>query len=127
MDPLVTGTVIFLVTYALIVSDKIDKTLVALAGGLAMVLFQVASQETAFRAIDFNVIFLLAGMMIIANITGKTGIFQWAAVKAAKAARGEQGAAVRYARAPQVGQRLWLDQPERDVDAEQDRVEVGRP
>ncbi|GAG52541.1 unnamed protein product, partial [marine sediment metagenome] len=56
--------------------------------GVAMILFRVIDQEEAFASIDFNVIFLLVGMMVIANVTGKTGVFQWLAIRSAKLAQG---------------------------------------
>ncbi len=52
---------IFVVAYALIALERQPKTLVALAGGLIMILVGVLDQEEAFSAVDFNVIFLLAG------------------------------------------------------------------
>ena len=67
------AAILFGVTYLAIVSERIPKTAVALVGGAAMILFGIISQEAAFESIDFNVIFLLVGMMVIANITGKTG------------------------------------------------------
>src|ERR671931_777097 len=79
---------IFLVIYALIVTEKIHRTLAALAGASLMILARILDQHEAFAAVDFNVIFLLAGMMIIANITAKTGIFQWIAVEAVRRAEG---------------------------------------
>ncbi|MBT3392347.1 MAG: ArsB/NhaD family transporter [Chloroflexi bacterium] len=79
---------IFLFTYALIVSEKIHRTISALLGGLAMILF-VLPQEQAFHAIDWNVIFLLAGMMIIANVLKETGLFQWIALQAVRFGKGD--------------------------------------
>ncbi|MEN8173462.1 MAG: ArsB/NhaD family transporter, partial [Chloroflexota bacterium] len=79
---------IFLLTYALIVSEKIHRTISALLGGLAMILF-VVPQEQAFHAIDWNVIFLLAGMMIIANVLKETGLFQWIALQAVRVGKGD--------------------------------------
>jgi len=79
---------IFLFTYALIVSEKIHRTVSALLGGVAMILF-VVPQEKAFHAIDWNVIFLLAGMMIIANIIKETGLFQWIAFQAVRFGKGD--------------------------------------
>jgi len=72
------AAIVFLVTYAVIASDRVDKTLAALLGGLAMVLLRVIDQEEAFLAVDFNVIFLLAGMMVLAGILRRTGVFQFA-------------------------------------------------
>jgi len=79
---------IFLAIYALIVMEKIHRTLAALLGALLMIVVGVVDQGEAFRSVDFNVIFLLAGMMIIANITAKTGVFQWLAVEAVRRAGG---------------------------------------
>lgn len=79
---------IFLLTYALIVSEKIHRTIAALLGGLAMILF-VIPQENAFHSIDWNVIFLLAGMMVIANVLKETGLFQWIAIQAVRLGKGD--------------------------------------
>jgi Na+/H+ antiporter NhaD/arsenite permease-like protein len=88
LSELTLASLIFGLTYLVIVSERIHKTAAALAGGVAVILFRIIDQEEAFEAIDFNVIFLLVGMMVIANITGKTGAFQWLAIRAAKLARG---------------------------------------
>ncbi len=88
MGELTLASLIFGLTYLVIVSERIHKTAAALAGGVAVILFRIIDQEEAFHAIDFNVIFLLVGMMVIANITGQTGAFQWLAIRAAKLARG---------------------------------------
>ncbi len=85
---------IFVAAYVLIASDKVNKTKVALAGGALMILLGVIDQHTAFRGthevegIDWNTIFLLMGMMIIVNITRRTGLFEWVAIKTAKIGRG---------------------------------------
>ncbi len=81
--------VIFLVTYALIATDRVDKTVAALLGGSLVVVVGIIDQEEAFAAIDLNVIFLLAGMMILAGILRRTGFFQWVAIRSVKLARGE--------------------------------------
>ncbi len=88
MDVLLAGG-IFLVAYALIASERFDRTLIALLGGFLVVVLGIIDQEEAFAAIDFNVIFLLAGMMILAGIIRKTGVFGWIAVRAARFASGE--------------------------------------
>lgn len=87
MTPAVAiGISIFVVTYGLIASERVDKTLAALAGGLAMILLGVIDQGEAFAGIDLNVIFLLAGMMVLAGIVRRTGVFGWMAVRAARLA-----------------------------------------
>jgi Na+/H+ antiporter NhaD/arsenite permease-like protein len=85
----VIGLVIFVATYAAIATERLHKTIAAMAGGVAMILLGVVSQERAFEEIDFNVIFLLAGMMILAGIIRKTGVFGWIAVRAARFAGGQ--------------------------------------
>ncbi len=83
------GLAIFVLTYVLIATERIHKTIAAMAGGVAMVLLGIVSQDEAFEEIDFNVIFLLAGMMILAAIIRKTGVFGWLAVRAARVAKGD--------------------------------------
>jgi len=80
---------IFVVTYSLIATDRIDKTIAALLGGTSVVVLGVVGQEEAFGAIDLNVIFLLAGMMILAGILRQTGFFQWLAIRSVRVAGGE--------------------------------------
>ncbi|HZG16874.1 MAG TPA: ArsB/NhaD family transporter [Candidatus Bathyarchaeia archaeon] len=79
---------IFLVTYALIISEKVNRTIVAMLGGILMVLFGVISQEQGIDHIDFNTLGLLIGMMIIVTITAQTGVFKFMAILAAKKAQG---------------------------------------
>jgi Na+/H+ antiporter NhaD/arsenite permease-like protein len=80
---------LFIAIYALIVTEKIHRTLAALLGATLAILLKLVDQREAFAFVDFNVIFLLAGMMIIANIMAKTGIFQWIAVEAVRRAQGQ--------------------------------------
>ncbi|TCP28714.1 Na+/H+ antiporter NhaD/arsenite permease-like protein [Scopulibacillus darangshiensis] len=79
---------IFLITYAFIISEKIHRTIVAMIGGVLMVLFGVVDQETALHHIDFNTLGLLTGMMIIVTITAETGLFKFIAIWAAKKVKG---------------------------------------
>jgi Na+/H+ antiporter NhaD/arsenite permease-like protein len=88
MDAWIAG-VIFLAAYALIATERFDRTLAALLGGLLVIVFGVIDQHEAFAAIDFNVIFLLAGMMVLAGALGKTGLFEWLAIRSVKLSRGE--------------------------------------
>ena len=88
MDAYVAGG-IFLVAYGLIASERVDRTLVALAGGLAVVVLGIIDQHEAFDAIDLNVIFLLAGMMVLAGGLAKTGFFEYVAGQAIHFSRGQ--------------------------------------
>src|SRR5918999_4332724 len=85
----VAGLTIFVATYVLIATERVHKTIAAMAGGVAMILVGIVSQDRAFEEIDFNVIFLLAGMMILAGIIRQTGVFGWLAVRSARLARAE--------------------------------------
>ncbi len=80
---------IFILAYALIPTERIDKMVAALLGGTAMIELKVIDQEEAFAAIDFNVIFLLAGMMILAGVVRRTGFFGWLAIRSVKLANGD--------------------------------------
>jgi Na+/H+ antiporter NhaD/arsenite permease-like protein len=71
------------------VTEKIDRMVAALLGGMAMIIFVGSyTQEEAFHHVDFNVIFLLAGMMLIAGVISETGLFQWLAVRAVQIGKG---------------------------------------
>jgi Na+/H+ antiporter NhaD/arsenite permease-like protein len=82
---------IFVLSYAFIVTERIHKTIVALGGGTLMILSGVLTQQEAFYSqefgVDYNVVFLLIGMMIIVNIVRDTGLFEvlaiWSAQRAA--------------------------------------------
>ena len=80
----VVAGVIFVVMYAVIVSEKIHRTVAAMIGAVLMMLLGIISQEVAIHHIDFNTLGLLMGMMIIVNITGETGLFNFLAIWAAK-------------------------------------------
>ncbi|MBP2629994.1 MAG: Citrate transporter [Firmicutes bacterium] len=84
MEKSIIAVIIFLFAYGLIISEKIHRTLTALAGGALLILFQVINQETAFHHIDFNTIGLLIGMMIMVSIVSQTGLFKYLAILAAK-------------------------------------------
>ncbi|MFH1428567.1 MAG: ArsB/NhaD family transporter [Candidatus Margulisiibacteriota bacterium] len=79
---------IFVVTYILIVSEHFHQTLLVLLGGVLMVGLGIIDQTEAIKAVDFNTIGLLVGMMIVVEIVKETGIFQYLAIQAAKLAKG---------------------------------------
>ncbi|KEH99567.1 SLC13 family permease [Clostridium botulinum] len=81
-------TIIFLAVYSLIISEKLNRVVAALGGASLMLLFKFISQQEAFAKIDFNTIGLLVSMMIIVNITKRTGVFEYVAIKAAKLSKG---------------------------------------
>ena len=80
---------IFLITYIIIISEKIHRTIIALVGAVLVILLGIINLEKSVQAIDFNTIGLLVGMMVIVGITRRTGIFEYLAIRAARYSRGE--------------------------------------
>jgi Na+/H+ antiporter NhaD/arsenite permease-like protein len=85
---IISGT-IFVLVYIFIITDKIDRTIVALCGAALMIVTGIQSQENAFREVDYNTLGLLISMMVIVMITRRTGIFEFLAIKTIKLAKGE--------------------------------------
>jgi Na+/H+ antiporter NhaD/arsenite permease-like protein len=87
------ATAIFLIAYAIIISEKIHKTVVAVFGAGLMLVLKILQQHEAFHneelGIDWNVIFLLISMMVIINLMRPTGVFEYIAIKSAKWGKGE--------------------------------------
>lgn len=81
--------IVFVLMYAVIVSEKIHRTVAAMIGAILLMLAGVLSQETALHHVDFNTLGLLVGMMILVSVTSQTGLFDYVAVKAAKTAKAE--------------------------------------
>ncbi len=75
---------IFVAAYALIISEKVHRTIVGICGAALMVFFGILTQDQAFGHVDFNTLGLLMGMMIIVNITSETGLFNFLAIWAAQ-------------------------------------------
>ena len=75
---------LFVATYAAIISERVNRAIVALLGAGLMIVSGVLNQQAAIAGIDFNTLGLLAGMMIIVNVTKRSGLFQFVAVWAAK-------------------------------------------
>ena len=83
------GVGLFVLVYIIISTDLINKTVVALLGASLFIFAGLIKPENVYGFIDWNVVFLLVSMMVIVNITRKTGVFQYIAIKTAKLARGE--------------------------------------
>ncbi|MEF7674234.1 SLC13 family permease, partial [Bacillus anthracis] len=81
---------VFLVTYGFIISEKLNRAVIALFGAAIMIIFGVVDLHTAFTShIQWETITLLIGMMILVHITSQSGVFEFVAIKAAKAAGGK--------------------------------------
>ncbi len=88
LDPTWVAVTILLVVYGVIMAEKFNRAVLALLGAGLMILCGVINQQQAVAGIDFNTIGLLTGMMVIVAISQKTGMFQYVAIKAAKAVKG---------------------------------------
>ena len=84
LDPLWLSTILLVVSYAILLSEKINRTVVALIGAGLAIITGLISQSQAFEAIDFNTIALLTGMMIIVAVTRTSGVFEFVAIWSAK-------------------------------------------
>jgi Na+/H+ antiporter NhaD/arsenite permease-like protein len=87
LNPMWVSTCILAVTYATIMSEKINRAIIALVGAGVMIAVGVLDQNEAIRGVDWNTIGLLTGMMILVSISRRSGMFQYLAVWSAKAAK----------------------------------------
>jgi len=91
--PAILSSLIFLVTLVLIFSEKMNRSITGIAGGVLMVgvgrIMHFYSEEAALEAIDFNTLGLLLGMMILVAMLEPTGFFEYLAVLAARASKGK--------------------------------------
>ena len=87
LDPLWVSTALLIATYAAIMTEKLNRAIVALLGAGLMISLGLLNQEQAVAGIDFNTLALLTGMMLIVAISRRSGIFQYVAIVSAKAAR----------------------------------------
>ncbi|MEI2774693.1 MAG: ArsB/NhaD family transporter [Tetrasphaera sp.] len=82
---------VFAAAYLLIASEKLNRAAVALGGAAVMVAIGATRGHDMFfseeTGIDWNVIFLLFGMMILVGILRQTGVFEFLAIWSAQRAR----------------------------------------
>jgi Na+/H+ antiporter NhaD/arsenite permease-like protein len=87
LNPMWVSTCILVVTYAIIISEQVNRAIIALIGAGAMIVVGVLSQEEAVKGVDFNTIGLLTGMMILVSVSRRSGMFEYVAVWAAQLAK----------------------------------------
>ncbi|MBA2390293.1 MAG: ArsB/NhaD family transporter [Geodermatophilaceae bacterium] len=89
----IIAVVVFVGAYILIITERIHRVAAALGGAGIMLAAGVVGAEDAFfseeTGVDWNVIFLLLGMMIIVGVLRETGVFEFLAIWAAKKSKGE--------------------------------------
>ena len=86
---MLVANTILVVTYILLGLERIPRVVTALLGAMLMILLGVVDQKTALSHVDWNVIFLLVGMMILVNILQQTGALRWLGLYTAKKAGGD--------------------------------------
>jgi Na+/H+ antiporter NhaD/arsenite permease-like protein len=91
LNPMWVSTCILAVTYAIIMSEKVNRAIVALAGGGVTIVLGVLTQEQAINGIDWNTLGLLIGMMILVSVSRRSGMFEFVAVWSARAAKAHPG------------------------------------
>ena len=88
------AVIIFVLALALIATERVDRTKVALLGAVLVLLTQTIDQEHAIEAIDWNTLGLLVGMMIVVRVTEPTGAYTWVAIRAGQLSKGRPFAVV---------------------------------
>jgi Na+/H+ antiporter NhaD/arsenite permease-like protein len=86
----ITAAVIFVVCYGFIISEKINRAIIAAVGAMLLIVIGIVDFKVAYTShIHWETILLLLGMMIIVAITNRSGLFQYLAILAAQRAKGE--------------------------------------
>jgi Na+/H+ antiporter NhaD/arsenite permease-like protein len=88
-DPIWVATILFVLSYVLVIADRINRSIIAMLGAGAMIVSGVLNQDEAIRGIDFNTIALLTGMMVLVAIARRCGMFEYLAVWASKKGRAQ--------------------------------------
>jgi Na+/H+ antiporter NhaD/arsenite permease-like protein len=84
LSPMWVAAILFAITYVVVMTEKVNRAIVALLAAGLMIVLGILNQEAAIRGIDFNTIGLLIGMMMIVAITRQSGVFQFLAIWSAK-------------------------------------------
>jgi Na+/H+ antiporter NhaD/arsenite permease-like protein len=79
---------VFLAAYALMVTEKMNRTVAAMLGAAAVLLLHAVPYEAALEYVDLDVVFLLVGMMVAVDILSQTGLFEWVAIFIAQRSKG---------------------------------------
>ncbi len=87
LHPMWMASGLLLITYAVIMTERINRAIVALIGASLMIAVGVLDQAEALKGVDWNTLGLLTGMMILVSISRRSGMFQYLAVRAAQAAK----------------------------------------
>ena len=89
LSPALYAGSLFVLTYLLIVTERLNRAIIAMMAAALMIVGGVLTQEAAVQGVDFNTIGLLTGMMIIVGITRESGVFQYLAIRSAKVVKAD--------------------------------------
>src|SRR5229473_4439540 len=89
LNPIWVATALLGLTYILIITERLNRSIIALLGGGMMIVSGVLSQDEAIAGIDFNTIALLTGMMVLVSIARRCGMFEYLAIWSAKKGRAQ--------------------------------------
>ena len=84
LDPRWVAGGLFVVTYAVVMSERVNRAIVALLAAGLMIFAGILTQDAAIDGVDFNTLGLLTGMMVIVAVTKRSGVFQYLAIWSAK-------------------------------------------
>ena len=89
LDPMWLSGIILVIVYIVLIMEKLNRAVTALLGAMLMIYCGLLNQYQALEKVDFNTLWLLTGMMMLVNITAKTGVFQYVAIRSAKWVRAD--------------------------------------
>jgi len=89
LSPVLFAGSLFVLTYLLIITERLNRAIIAMMAAALMIVGGVLTQEAAVQGVDFNTIGLLTGMMIIVGITRDSGVFQYLAIRSAKVVKAD--------------------------------------
>lgn len=84
----IISIVVFVAVMALVVSEKIHRALAALLGAVVLLVIGIIDFNAGMESIDFNTLGVLCGMMMFVAIVKESGLFEFVAIKSAKACKG---------------------------------------
>ncbi|WP_099210246.1 ArsB/NhaD family transporter [Thermococcus henrietii] len=80
---------VFLGVYAFIITERIHRTVAAMVGASVILLVGIVPWEKVPEYLDLGTILLLAGMMVVVNVSRESGLFEYIAIKTAKFSKGD--------------------------------------
>lgn len=89
LNPMWVASLLLILTYALIITERLNRSIIALLGAGLLIVSGVLTQDEAIKGIDFNTLALLTGMMVLVSISRRSGMFEYLAIWSAKRGRAQ--------------------------------------